>query len=523
MSSANNLLTGVALAPSSGGETANRVPVDRVLTDASHAHLLADGGQTPWSRYRIVPKRVPAQAFDVAATALELCALIASASAATIMFADPIDLAAAPAFVRATTISLLFYVLASHGLGGHGPTDRFAYREAAIRSAVTWALVMLFLCLMGWVLHAAPLVPEQWTALFAIFGILTLPIVRIASVAGARAVRRAGVFNVRTAIVGTPQQAQLLAGYIGAHPWLTVSVGRLYDDLAGDTEGDRDAKVAGNGLAELTAAIRAGLIDQVLITLPPTATDRLSFLVEQLRLMPVRIRWIFDGDLPLDGRSPVALLGNLPFMTLEDRPQLGWSGAIKGLADRVVGLALLVAFLPLFGCVALCLRLDTAGPTFFFQDREGYNCRPFRIWKFRSMHVKACAETTVVQARGQDPRVTRVGRFLRRSSIDELPQLINVVLGEMSLVGPRPHAVSTRAGGVRFGDITATYPARHRIKPGITGWAQVNGLRGETDTQEKLLKRLDHDLYYCRNWSLGFDLHILLRTVFVVPFQRDVY
>lgn len=330
------------------------------------------------------------------------------------------------------------------------------------------------------------------------------------------------MFDVRTAIVGPPQQAQRLARYIDTHPWLTASVSRLYDDLACDGAGDRGGTGPDGDLSDLIEAIRAGHVDQVLITLPSSATGRLSRLVEKLRLTPVRIRWIFDGNLVPGDTSPT-LLGNLPCMTLEDRPQTGLNGAIKGLADRTAGLVLLLALAPLFVCVAICIRLDSAGPTFFFQDREGYNCRPFRIWKFRSMHVGACADRAVVQARNRDPRVTRVGRFLRRSSIDELPQLINVVLGEMSLVGPRPHAVSTCAGGVPFGDLDASYPARHRIKPGITGWAQVCGLRGETDTPDKLLRRLEHDLHYCRNWSLLFDLRILLRTAFVVPFQRNAY
>ena len=148
--------------------------------------------------------------------------------------------------------------------------------------------------------------------------------------------------------------------------------------------------------------------------------------------------------------------------------------------------------------VAIAIKLDSEGPVFFQQDREGYNNNIFKVWKFRSMTVTEGDKITQVSA--DDKRVTRVGAFLRRTSLDELPQLLNVFKGEMSLVGPRPHAPSTKAAGIKFEKAVSRYAARHRVKPGITGWAQVNGWRGETDTVEKLEQRLHHDLYYIDHW-----------------------
>jgi putative colanic acid biosynthesis UDP-glucose lipid carrier transferase len=166
------------------------------------------------------------------------------------------------------------------------------------------------------------------------------------------------------------------------------------------------------------------------------------------------------------------------------------------------------------------VRLDSPGPVIFNQERLGFNNRKFRIYKFRTMHASSVPETRTVQARKADPRVTRIGRFLRRSSLDELPQLLNVLLGNMSLVGPRPHAVDHNE---EYSRLIRGYFARHRVKPGITGWAQVNGLRGETDTPEKMEARIRRDVYYTENWSLGFDLHILARTVVVLATGRNAY
>lgn len=173
--------------------------------------------------------------------------------------------------------------------------------------------------------------------------------------------------------------------------------------------------------------------------------------------------------------------------------------------------------------IAAAIKIDSKGPVFFRQQREGFNNRGFSVWKFRSMHQESSQASEIQQATADDARITRVGAFLRRTSLDELPQLFNVMAGDMSLVGPRPHAPSTKAGGIKFEEAVARYAARHRVKPGITGWAQVNGWRGETRTTDKLEQRLKHDLYYIDHWSLGFDFYILLRTLIVAWKQEQAY
>jgi lipopolysaccharide/colanic/teichoic acid biosynthesis glycosyltransferase len=173
--------------------------------------------------------------------------------------------------------------------------------------------------------------------------------------------------------------------------------------------------------------------------------------------------------------------------------------------------------------IAVAIKLDSRGPVLFRQKRYGFNNELIEIWKFRSMYTDRCdanADTLVCRA---DDRVTPVGRFLRRTSLDELPQLLNVLRGEISLVGPRPHALSAKAADRLYGDVVAGYFARHKVKPGLTGWAQINGWRGETDTPEKIQRRVDHDIYYIENWSLFLDLYILLRTPFSLLGAENAY
>ena len=173
--------------------------------------------------------------------------------------------------------------------------------------------------------------------------------------------------------------------------------------------------------------------------------------------------------------------------------------------------------------IAAAIKLDSKGPVLFKQKRYGFNNNLIEVWKFRSMRDETTNQNWEVQTIKNDPRVTRVGEFLRRSSLDELPQLFNVLFGDMSIVGPRPHAVATKAEGQPFEEVIDHYAARHKVKPGMTGWAQVNGWRGETDTVEKIRKRVEHDLYYIDNWSIWFDSAIIFRTIALLFDDKNAY
>jgi exopolysaccharide biosynthesis polyprenyl glycosylphosphotransferase len=200
-------------------------------------------------------------------------------------------------------------------------------------------------------------------------------------------------------------------------------------------------------------------------------------------------------------------------------PLNGWHRAVKWLEDKLFGLLLLAAVGPLMVLISLAIKLDSRGPILFMQKRFGYNNKVIDVLKFRTMHVSCCDPSGAKRTIKDDPRVTRVGRVLRWLSLDELPQLLNVIRGDMSLVGPRPHAVAMMVENRLYHEAVEGYLQRHRVKPGITGWAQINGLRGEVDTIEKARSRVAHDLYYIENWSLGLDLRILVRTIFLVVYE----
>lgn len=201
----------------------------------------------------------------------------------------------------------------------------------------------------------------------------------------------------------------------------------------------------------------------------------------------------------------------------------GWQAAIKRIEDIVLASAILSLLWPLLLAVAVWIRCDTGGPVLFRQSRIGLSGRRFSMLKFRTMFQTEFSDPECIQAVRGDPRVTRAGGYLRRTSFDELPQLFNVLRGDMSLVGPRPHAPGTRAGGRRFEEIVPLYPARHRVRPGMTGLAQVRGWRGETDTEEKIVRRVSSDLEYIRRWSIWLDMLLLLRTVGAILRMQNAY
>lgn len=274
---------------------------------------------------------------------------------------------------------------------------------------------------------------------------------------------------------------------------------------------------------ELFRIIRYDAVDEVIITPSSLDAPQINQLLRLLADYPVHVRLILPlSGSPLSSRRPVFL--NVPsFLSMSERPISGWSAALKRAEDLILASFMLLVSLPLLATISLAIYIDDRGPIIFRQRRIGFNNRNFELLKFRSMHKGRLEPVISRQAVRNDPRVTRVGGTLRRLSLDELPQLINVLRGEMSIVGPRPHAPGTRAGGRLFEDIVNRYAARHRVKPGITGLAQVRGYRGETETEDKLIRRVNSDLEYIERWSLWLDLVIIVRTVFGVLRMKNAW
>jgi Undecaprenyl-phosphate glucose phosphotransferase len=290
--------------------------------------------------------------------------------------------------------------------------------------------------------------------------------------------------------------------------------------LPAKSDGDKDDER--QMLATMQALIRhvrRQQVEEILIVADWSRFADNAVLRRMLAMVPVPAKFIVDTDLAqllsfhsCEIGSAKALIVKPAALSYRDR-------ASKRAFDIVAGSVLLLLLSPLFAAVALAVRLDSKGPVFFRQWRGGFNGRRFRIVKFRTMSV-AEDGAVVQQARRGDPRVTRLGRILRSTSLDELPQLINVIIGDMSLVGPRPHAL---AHDQSYGEAIAPYQARHNVKPGITGWAQVNGCRGETSEVHQMQRRVDLDLDYIRRWSLALDIGIIMRTISEVLFRRNAY
>jgi Undecaprenyl-phosphate glucose phosphotransferase len=347
--------------------------------------------------------------------------------------------------------------------------------------------------------------------LVAVAGSLTISRIMLANLV--RGWTAEGKLERRAVVVGGGEAAQILIRSLEKERETDIRICGVFDDR-GDERSPR--LVAGypklGTIAELVEFGRIAQLDMLLVTLPITAEARVLELLKRLWVLPVDIRLAaHSSKLKFRPRS-YSYVGAVPFLDLLDKPMADWDGVNKRAFDLLFGTIALVALSPLMLAAAMAIKLDSRGPVFFRQKRYGFNNEQINVWKFRSMYVdRTDVNANQLVSKG-DPRVTRVGRIIRKLSIDELPQLFNVLAGQLSLVGPRPHALSAKAEDRLYEQVVDGYFARHKVKPGVTGWAQINGWRGETDTSEKIMKRVEHDLDYIENWSLAFDLYILFAT-----------
>ena len=277
------------------------------------------------------------------------------------------------------------------------------------------------------------------------------------------------------------------------------------------------------GFDEMLGLARRGMLDQVIVALPLVKQERLNQIIEELSAGAIDICIMPREFLVLRDRYRVNYIGSLPVLSVWQQPMRDFDGILKEIQDRLLALVGLLFLSPLLLVTAIAIKVESKGPVLFRQKRFGFNNLEIEVLKFRSMHVDKQDETGGERTRKGDTRVTRVGRFIRRTSIDELPQLWNVLRGEMSIVGPRPHALAMRVGDAYYHDAVRGYAARHRVKPGITGLAQVRGLRGEIDTIERAKQRVEYDIYYIENWSPLLDLRIILETLLRVIWDRNAY
>lgn len=355
---------------------------------------------------------------------------------------------------------------------------------------------------------------SSWLLLWGISGGCTLLAMRALLAVRFDQWRQAGRLSQRVAVFGSGVAARALLRRLSEGQSLAmdhVLVG-VYGGFAATTGGERQVHALCGDIDALLGEIRRQWIDAVIVA-PAPGEGEAGAQVELLRQAAADIYIYSDIREIAAGMAGVEEIGGVPLLMVERRPLRSWRGIAKAFEDRVFAACALVLVAPLLALIAVLIKLDSPGPVLFRQKRYGLNNQLIEVLKFRTMRQDMCDQTASQLTRRNDPRVTRIGRFLRRSSLDELPQFINVLFGEMSVVGPRPHATAAKAAGLLYQEAVPYYDRRHRMKPGITGLAQVSGWRGETETLEQIRKRVEHDIYYIENWSLLLDIKIILRTV----------
>jgi Undecaprenyl-phosphate glucose phosphotransferase len=317
----------------------------------------------------------------------------------------------------------------------------------------------------------------------------------------------------RALIVGGGKAAEQLIRSVEKQPYNDIRICGIFDDR---DERRSPPLVAGypklGNILELIEFARIARIDMLIVSLPMTAETRVLSMLKRLWVLPVDIRLSAHSNRLRFRPRAYSFIGSVPMLDIFDKPINDWDSVAKRAFDIVFSLIGILLFSPVMAAAAIAIKLESKGPAIFRQKRHGFNNEIIEVYKFRSMYIDQCDPTARNAVVKNDPRVTRVGRFIRKTSIDELPQFFNALFGSLSLVGPRPHAVSAQSHNKLYHEVVDGYFARHRVKPGVTGWAQINGWRGEIDTDEKIRMRTEYDLAYIENWSLWFDLKILLLT-----------
>ena len=404
------------------------------------------------------------------------------------------------------------------------------YAQSALQSVATQMrmlmkpLVVGVFCLIGcaFVLHNGTLPFRTWPLCWAVVAAALIFAARLVICPQVVRWTESGRLARKIAIVGVGDFSREFIERLREEPNAFRIIG-VYDDRVARVPPVHAGVPVLGTVAELLQRSREEPIDVIVVALPLSAVDRIALILEQLGSAVADICLTTDlAGLRFSGQQ-FGGIGSNPVVSIREAPLKDWRALKKTVLDYGIGTVALIALLPLLAFVSLLIRLDSPGPALFRQPRLGFNNRMFLCYKFRTMRSDMTDLLAERQTTRDDPRITRLGRYLRKLSLDELPQLINVLNGTMSLVGPRPHAPNTKAADRLFAEVVQQYALRHRVKPGITGWAQVNGWRGETKTVDQIEQRVKFDLFYIENWSVWFDLRIIVMTVLREVASRNAF
>ena len=415
--------------------------------------------------------------------------------------------------------TILIVTLFANVLFNAARTHRIAaYRtlvQQTWRVLAAWSLVFALLVALAFLFKSSELVSRVWLVSWWAAGSLLLVAFRLSLRTVVLQWTREGKLKRRTVIVGGGPDAEVLVDAIRKSAGSDVRLLGLFDDRNDERSPESVAHVPKLGkVADLIEFARQTRVDLVIVSMPLSAEKRVLEMLTQLWVLPVDIRLSAHMSKLRFTSKAYSYVGDVPVFDMIDRPISDWNLIFKWLFDKLVALIALIAFSPIMLVTAIAIKLDSKGPVFFKQKRHGFNNELIEVYKFRSMRTDMADATASKLVTKDDPRVTRVGKFIRKTSIDELPQFINVLKGQLSVVGPRPHATQAKADNILYYEAVEGYFARHKVKPGITGWAQIHGWRGETDTVDKIMQRVQHDLYYIEKWSILLDLYIVVMTPF---------
>ncbi len=436
---------------------------------------------------------------------------------------DRSGLPTAQVLVGFYAIALAFFcVLFVRNSNLYGPRAFFAPLHAMLKTSAAFVLLGE---ISGVAIQFTGLAfAASWFGIWALGAIIHVAVSRALVALIYRKEAKRGQLKRRIAIVGGGKAAEEAIVTLQRSKGLNLEIVGLFDDRFDNRSPAslRKCKKLG-AIADLAEYHRKRPVDLVIVAIPLSAEQRLMQILKRVWELPVDIRVSGQSaQLKLSARA-YDYLGELPLLSIFDRPLNHWNQFLKDTLDRFIALCIIILLSPVMAALALAVRFESKGPAIFRQKRFGFNNELIEVFKFRSMYVDKSDTNAVKLVTKGDPRVTSVGRIIRKTSLDELPQLFNVLKGQLSLVGPRPHATQAKAAGGLYDEVVDGYFARHKVKPGITGWAQINGWRGETDTVEKIEQRVKHDLEYINSWSLGLDLYILFKTPFALLKGENAY
>lgn len=417
--------------------------------------------------------------------------------------------------------AVVLFSLVGEGVGLYRTWRGAPVKQEVARVWLAWAIVVPLLLLAGFLTKTSAVYSRVVITAWFVLAPVLISIWRGVARFGLQELRERGRNTRSVAILGATRMGEHMALQVLGTPWLGMRVYGFYDDR-GDKRLHAPCQELAKLRGDLDAVVRdakAGKIDIVYITLPLKADSRIQDVVRRLADTTCSVYLVPDLYVSNLLRARWSSVGELPVVSIFETPFYGVAGWLKRVEDVVVGSLILALIALPMAVIAACIKLTSKGPVFFRQRRYGLNGQAIDMLKFRTMSV--CEDGPVIhQATKNDARVTRIGAVLRRTSLDELPQFLHVLTGEMSIVGPRPHAV---AHNELYRSQIQGYMLRHKVKPGITGWAQVNGWRGETDTLDKMKKRVEHDLAYISNWALLLDLKIIFMTIFGKAVRHNAY